>query len=94
MKQLKEIPTFKSEDEERKFWDSVDNIFDYLDPAKFVETDPPMIPKTLDAVFLRMPHSMKENIERLSKERKVSVEVLVREFVAEGLRHNGVQPGV
>ncbi len=94
MKQLKEIPIFKTEDEERKFWDNVADIFDYFDPAKFVKTDPPMVPKTLDAVFLRMPHSMKENIERLSKEKKVSVEALVQEFVAEGLRHNGVQPGV
>ncbi len=57
MKQFKQIPKFKTEDEERKFWDNVENIFDYLDPAKFVEAEPPMVPKT-DAMFLRMPHSI------------------------------------
>ncbi len=92
MKQFKQIPKFKTEDEERKFWDNVENIFDYLDPAKFVEAEPPMVPKT-DAMFLRMPHSMKEKIERLSKEKKVSEEALVREFVDEGLRHYGLQAG-
>ena len=94
MKQLKEIPKFKNEDEERKFWDNVENIFDYLDPNKFSRVPPPMVPKTEDTVFLRMPHSMTESVERLSKEKKVSVEALVREFVAEGLKHNGLQPGV
>jgi hypothetical protein len=92
MKQLKEIPTFKSEDEEREFWDKAE-IFDYLDPAKFVETDPPMVPKTKDLVLHQVLADMSTQVERLSREQKMSVEDMVRQLVAVGLKHRGLQPG-
>ena len=93
MKKLKPIPEFKNEDEEFEFWSTNDST-EYLDPAGWRRVPPPVILKTEDAVFLKMPHTMTVGIERLSKEKKVSVEALVQEFVAEGLRHNGLQPGV
>ncbi|HEY3876139.1 MAG TPA: CopG family antitoxin [Candidatus Kapabacteria bacterium] len=83
MKQLKEIPKFKTEDEEREFWDSVDNIFDYLDPAKFVETDPPMVPKTIS---MSVPVEVEREVRRLSQERKVSIEEMARQLLAAGLQ--------
>ena len=93
MKKLKQIPEFKNEDEEFEFWSTNDST-EYLDPDGWRRVPPPIIAKTDDAVFLTIPHSMTEGIERLSKEKKVSVEVLMRQFVAEGLQHHGLQPSV
>jgi len=90
MKKLIPIPEFKTEDEEFEFWSSVENIFDYLDPAKFVLKDPPMVPKTLS---FSAPAEMEEEVKRLSKEKNVKVEEMVRQLVAAGLKQQGLQPG-
>ena len=82
MKQLKEIPKFKDEDEERVFWDTHE-IFDYLDPKKFVETAPPMIPRT---IHVSVPIEMEREVELLSKERKVSIEEMSLLLLAAGLK--------
>ncbi len=92
MKQLKEIPKFNTEEEEQKFWDNAE-IFDYLDPAKFVETAPPMVPKTKDVVLHQVLAGMSTQVERLSREQKMSVEEMVRQLVAVGLQQRGLQPG-
>jgi hypothetical protein len=93
MKALKEIPNFKSEDEEREFWGNVENIFDYLDPEKFVSIDPPMVPKTFGLHDVRLSPEMERDVQRLSRERKLSVEEMVRQLVAAGLKQQGLQPG-
>jgi hypothetical protein len=91
MKKLKPIPDLKTEDEEFEFWSSVENIFDYLDPDKFVLKDPPMVPKTLS---FSAPADMEQEVKRLSKERKVNIDEMVRQLVAAGLKQQRVQPGV
>ena len=92
MKELKAIPEFKNEEEEFEFWSTMDST-EYLDPAGWRRVPPPILGKMEDAVFLRLPHSMTENIERLSKEKKISVETLVQQILAEGLKHRGLQAG-
>jgi len=92
MKKLKEIPKFQNEDEEFEFW-STHSFSDYLDPKKWKQVAPPMTPKTHDAVFLRMPHKMSLEVERLSKEKHVTVEEIARELLAAGLKQQRLQPG-
>ncbi len=89
MKKLKPIPDFKTEDEEFEFW-STHDFTDYLDPEKFVLKDPPMVPKTLS---FSAPAEMEQEVKRLSKERKVNIEEMVRQLVAAGLKQQRVQPG-
>ena len=93
MKQLKEIPKFKTEDEEREFWDNAE-IFDYLDPAKFVETAPPMVPKTKDVMLQNLLADMTPEVERLSREKKMSIEEMVRQLIAAGIKQQRIQPNV
>ena len=85
MKKLKKLPKFKNEDEERDFW-ATHTFLDYYDIKKFKQAPPPMTPKTRDAVFLRMPKKMAHEVERLSKEKKVSVEEIVRQLLAASLK--------
>ena len=94
MKQFKEIPDFKTEDEEREFWSSVENIFDYLDPAKFVLRDPPMVPKTPGLHNLRLSPEMEREVQRLSSERKIGFQEMITQLLAAGLKQQGLQPGV
>jgi hypothetical protein len=92
MTKLKSIPEFKNEDEEFEFWSKADST-EYLDPAGWCRVPPPSIASNEDAVFLRMPHSLTQEVERLSREKKISIEEMVRQLVAAGLKQQRVQPG-
>jgi CopG antitoxin of type II toxin-antitoxin system len=90
MKKLKELPKFKNEDEERDFW-STHSFLDYYDIKKFKRMPPPVASK--DVVLHQMLAGMTEQVERLSREKKMSVEEMVRQLVAAGLKQQGLQPG-
>jgi hypothetical protein len=92
MTQLKPIPEFKNEDEEFEFW-STANSTEYLDPAGWRQVPPPIIAGSDDAVFLQMPHAMTQEVERLSREKKITIEEMVRQLLAAGLKQQGLQPG-
>jgi hypothetical protein len=83
MKQLKELHSFKSEDEEREFW-TTHSFLDYYDIKEFKRVPPPAISK--DVVLHQLLAGMTDQVERLSRERKLSVEEIVRQLVAAGLK--------
>jgi hypothetical protein len=92
MSTLKEIPNFKSEDEEREFWAS-HSFLDYIDLSKVRQIAAP-IPKSSSEISVELPKPMSEEIERLSKKEHVAVQDVIRDLLADGLRHRGLQPGV
>ena len=57
MKKLKKIPTFKSEEEEREFWGSVDSA-EYLDWNKATKIRMPDLKKSTKTISLRLPEDM------------------------------------
>ena len=92
MSTLKEIPRFKSEDDEREFW-ATHSLIDYIDFSKIREADPPMTPKTRDAYFVRLPHELSERIDNLSREREVPAELLIEEILAATLHSSSYRAG-
>ena len=90
MKQLKELPKFKNEDEEREFW-SAHSFLDYYDLKKFKRV-PERVP-TKDITLHEVLAGMTDQVERLSREKKLTVEEMVRQLVAAGLQQQRVQPG-
>jgi hypothetical protein len=90
MKQLKELPKFKNEDEERDFW-STHSFLDYYDIKKFKRV--PERVSSKDVLLHEVLAGMTDQVERLSREKKLSVEEMVRQFVAAGLKQQRVQPG-
>jgi hypothetical protein len=90
MKKLKVLPKFKNEDEERDFW-STHSFLDYYDMKKFKRMPPPLASK--DGVLHQVLAGMSTQVERLSREKKMSVEEMVRQLVAAGLKQQGLQPG-
>ena len=93
MKQFKEIPKFKSEGEEREFWANVEDVFDYLDPEKFVLQDPPMVPKTPGLHDIMLTPELEREVVRLSKDRNVNMREMLRQLVTAGLQQQRIQPG-
>jgi hypothetical protein len=80
-KQLKTIPYFATEDDEREFW-ATHSSEDYVDFDKLVSVPAPMVPMTTDAVFLRLPHSLFTDIESISKQKSMSTEQLIEQLLA------------
>jgi len=88
MKQLKEIPKFANEDEEREFW-STHSFTDYIDPKSWKRGSP----KTNDRMGIELSPEMTKQVERLSRERKMSMQEIVLQLLASGLKQQGIQPG-
>ena len=90
MKKLKEIPKFANEDEEREFW-STHSFTDYVYPKSWKRGAPNTDGN--EALVRRVLAEMTPEVERLSRERKMSIEEIVRQLVAAGLKQQGIQPG-
>ena len=89
MKKLEELPKFKSEDDEREFW-ATHSFLDFYDIEKFELVSAPMSRK--ETVLLNMLAEMTPEVERLSREKKTSIEEMIRQLVASGLRQQRLQP--
>jgi predicted DNA binding CopG/RHH family protein len=81
---MKEIPKFKSDDEERKFWDTADST-KYVDWSrgkrkKLIELKP-----TLRTISLRLPVAMIEDLKLLANQRDAPYQSLLKVFLAERL---------
>jgi predicted DNA binding CopG/RHH family protein len=81
---MKELPKFKSEDEERKFWETADST-KYIDWShgkrrKLVELKP-----SLRTISLRLPVAMIEDLKLLANQRDVPYQSLLKVFLAERL---------
>jgi len=62
MKKFKEIPKFKSEQEEREFWETHDTA-DYFDLSKAQRVTFPNLKKSTKTISLRLPADMLENLK-------------------------------
>ena len=61
MKKLKSLPTFKSEAEERQFWETHDSA-DYVDLSKAKRARFPNLKPSTQSISLRLPLSLLEAI--------------------------------
>lgn len=84
MKQLKPIPEFQSEAEERSFWESVDSA-DYLDWGKAEKARLPNLKPSNTSISLRLPNSLLERIKVAANKRDVPYQSLIKTWLAEKL---------
>jgi predicted DNA binding CopG/RHH family protein len=80
----KPIPEFRSEDEEREFWDTHDST-EYLDWQSARRQKFPNLRPTLRTISLRLPVSMIEDLKTLANKRDVPYQSLLKIFLAERL---------
>lgn len=81
-KNLKPIPKFESEDEEREFWathDSTDHVdWSRAKPVTFSRLKP-----TTQTISLRLPEFLLENLKMLANKRDIPYQSLLKVFLAE-----------
>ena len=81
----KKIPTFKSEEEEGRFWTREDSAA-YLDWGKAQRAVFPHLKPSLKTISLRLPASMIEELKVLANKRDVPYQSLMKLFLSERIK--------
>ena len=82
MKKLKNIPIFKSEDEEREFW-SIHDSTEYVDWDKGKIAMFPKLKPSTKTISLRLPEYMLEELRTIANKMDVSYQSLMKIFLKE-----------
>ena len=83
-KQLKTLPRFTSEEEERKFWEQNDSP-DYLDWSKAQKAILPNLKPTTKTISLRLPQHLLDSIKSAAHARDVPYQSLIKVWLQEKL---------
>jgi predicted DNA binding CopG/RHH family protein len=81
-KNLKSIPKFRSEAEERRFWDTHDSG-DYVDWSKAERVRLPNLKPSTASISLRLPVALLERIKVAANKRDVPYQSLIKTWLAE-----------
>jgi len=81
-KQLKDIPKFKNEDEEREFWAHVDSS-EYINWNNGEVVSFPKLKPSTKTISLRIPESMLEELRVLANKRDVPYQSLIKIYLKE-----------
>ncbi|OGE09992.1 hypothetical protein A3A60_03885 [Candidatus Curtissbacteria bacterium RIFCSPLOWO2_01_FULL_42_26] len=84
-KKFKEIPKFKSEDEEREFWATHD-LTDYLHYFKPVKLDLSQLKPSTESISLRLPQYLLARIKELANSKDVPYQSLIKIFLADRVK--------
>jgi predicted DNA binding CopG/RHH family protein len=78
----KKIPQFKSEEEERDFWQSHDST-EYVDWKNAERLTLANLKPSVKTISLRLPESMLEELKLLANKRDVPYQSLVKVFLSD-----------
>ncbi len=81
-KNLRLVPKFKTEAEEREFWETHDST-DYLDWAKAERARFPNLKLSTQSISIRLPLSLLEAIKIEANKRDVPYQSLIKVWLAE-----------
>ena len=81
---LKSIPKFRSEAEERRFWDTHDSV-DYVDWSKAERVRLPNLKPSTTSISLRLPVTLLERIKIAANKRDVPYQSLIKVWLLERL---------
>ena len=85
MKKKLDVPKFKSEDEERKFWANV-NLADHFGLADFQTVVFPNLKPTTRSISIRLPESMLLRLKEEANELQIPYQSLIKQYIAKGIR--------
>ena len=85
MKNLKQIPEFKNDEEERTFWLTHDST-EYVDWSKARKAVFPNLKPTYKSISLRLPSYMLDEIKLLANKKDVPYQSLMKVFLAEKVK--------
>lgn len=84
-KKLKPIPNFRSEAEERKFWES-HNTTDYVDWSKAQRVSLPNLKLSTTSISLRLTQGLLERIKIAANRRDVPYQSLIKVWLEEKVK--------
>jgi predicted DNA binding CopG/RHH family protein len=82
MNKRKSAPAFKTEAEERKFWETHDST-DYIDWSKGERVRFPNLKPSTTAISIRLPLGLLEQIKIAANKRDVPYQSLIKMWLAE-----------
>jgi predicted DNA binding CopG/RHH family protein len=82
MKKLKNIPKFKTEEEERKFWSKNDST-EYIDWGKSKLTSFPNLKPSTKTISLRLPEFLLNDLKVIANKRDVPYQSLIKIILKE-----------
>ncbi len=85
MKNIKLIPRFKNEKEERKFWLTHDST-KYVDWSRARRAVFPNLKPTYKSISLRLPSHMLDEIKLLANKKDVPYQSLMKVFLSEKVK--------
>ena len=80
--ELKEIPTFKNEDEEREFWANQDST-EYINWDKAEAIILPKLKPSTRTISLRLPELMLNELRVIANKRDIPYQSLIKMFLKE-----------
>ena len=85
MKKLKEIPDFKTEKEEREFWESHDSS-KYVDLGKAERAILPNLKASTKTISLRLPEGLLDSIKVEANKRDMPYQSLIKAWLAKEIQ--------
>lgn len=80
MKKYKNIPSFKTEEEEHEFWAGNDSS-EYIDWKKSEKTVLPNLKPSSKTISLRLPEFILDELKMLAKKRDVPYQSLIKMYL-------------
>ena len=90
---LKPIPTFKNEDDERAFWDKADTT-EYFDISNPIDMDLSRLKPSTESISLRLPQFMLRRIKEIANSRDMPYQSLMKMFLAEQMNKESHTEGL
>ena len=89
-KKLKPIPSFKTEDEEREFWDKTDTS-EYFDWSTAQRVRFPNLKYSTKSISLRLPVSLLDDIKIMANKMDVPYQSLIKIILADRVKEEAVK---
>lgn len=83
----KVMPKFKSEAEEKRFWESNDSS-DYVDWSRAKNVAMPNLKPSTRTISLRLPEMLLDNIKREANKRDIPYQSLIKAWLADNIKQN------
>lgn len=87
MAKPKKTPSFKSEQDEREFWESNDSS-EYLDWSKAQKASMPNLKPSTKTISLRLPESLLESIRIEANKRDMPYQSLIKAWLMDDVKQS------
>jgi predicted DNA binding CopG/RHH family protein len=87
-KNLKKIPNFKNENEERKFWDNHD-FSDYIDSFEQVNLNLSKLKPSTKSITIRFPETLLFSLKKIANKNDIPYQSLMKMMLSEQIKKYG-----